>query len=214
MFIGHYAAGLAAKKAAPKISLGILFFGTQFLDLLFPILVILGIEDVRLNYSLGTFNGLDLLHVPWSHGLVFSLVWSLLIGLTAGLFYKCGKSGIVLGLCVFSHWILDWVTHIPDLPLWMSAPKFGLGLWTNTYATLAVEGLFYLVSLTLYLKTVKLENKKQKGLFWGLMLFLVFLYLGNMFGPKGSEAATAIQVASPMVGLWLTVVWAHFAEKL
>ncbi len=213
MFIGHYAAGLAAKKIEPKVSLGVLFMGTQLLDLLFPLFVLLGLEDVRFNHSLGTFNGLDLIHVPWSHGLVASLLWSLLAAGIGYLYYKTLKASLVIGLSVFSHWILDWVTHIPDLPLFMSAPKFGLGLWTSTYGTLAVEGIFFITSVVLYLKTVSLTSMRQKILFWSMLVFLMVIYLGNILSPMQPESLTAHQIVMPMLGLWLMVFWGHFADK-
>src|SRR6476620_4370574 len=108
MFIGHYAVGFAAKKYAPKISLGWLFLAVQFLDLLWPSLLLLGIEKVDINHNQNQQTPLIFSSYPVSHSLLMVLVWSLLFGLVYWLVKKNLKYAMILGLCVLSHWILDF----------------------------------------------------------------------------------------------------------
>ncbi|HEX7929083.1 MAG TPA: hypothetical protein VF678_15920, partial [bacterium] len=140
MFIGHYAVGFATKAVAPRANLGWHFTAVELLDMIWPPLVLLGIEQVRVAPGITAFTPLDFLHYPWSHSLVMAAVWSLAYG---GLYYwrsRDGNTSAWLGLAVFSHWVLDWISHRPDMPI---APgvdaKVGLGLWNSIPATVAVE---------------------------------------------------------------------------
>jgi hypothetical protein len=137
-FIGHFALGFAAKRAAPRISLGVLFAAAQFADLLWPVLVAVGVEKVRIDPGNTAFTPLDFVSYPFSHSLLMIVIW----GALCGLLYN---NRILFGL-VISHWILDFLTHRPDMPLYPGGgPKFGLGLWNSVPATLAVEVLMYFV---------------------------------------------------------------------
>ena len=115
MFIGHIAVALAAKRAAPKTSLGTLLIGAQFLDLLWPVLLLLGVEHFRISVGDTAVTPFDFYDYPISHSFVMSIVWSILLG---GVYYfvkKDLKSAVILGQCVFSHWVLDFLSHRPDL---------------------------------------------------------------------------------------------------
>ena len=132
MFIGHFGAGLSAKKIDSKPSLGTMFLAAQFLDLIWPIFILLGIEKVKIEPGISAANPLDFTYYPWSHSLLIVLFWSLLFGIIYYLAKKNIKSSIVLGLLVLSHWILDLLVHIPDLPLWPgSGIMVGFGLWNS-----------------------------------------------------------------------------------
>lgn len=149
MFIGHFALGFAAKRAAPRISLGILFAAAQFADLLWPVLLVFGIEQVRIAPGNTAFTPLDFVNYPVSHSLLMLLIWGLLFGMLY-------KTPVLVGLVV-SHWILDFVTHRPDMPLYPGGPKLGLGLWNSVPATVAVEVLWmkdYLVHMRHHLAQI------------------------------------------------------------
>src|SRR3989339_132004 len=117
MFIGHYAVALAAKKGAPKVSLGTLFIAAQLVDLLWPLFLLLGLEHVRIDPGNTAFTPLDFYDYPITHSLVGAVGWSMLLGGVYYGFRRERKSAVVIGLVVFSHWILDLITHRPDLPL-------------------------------------------------------------------------------------------------
>ena len=151
MFLGHFAAGLAAKKLTPYTSLGTLLLSAQLLDLIWPTLLLLGAERVRLAPGITAVTPLDFVSYPWSHSLAMAIVWALLLSGAYVLIRRYPRGAIVaLGLVV-SHWVLDFVTHRPDLPLVpLGGPVVGLGLWNSLPATVVVEGLMFALGLYLY----------------------------------------------------------------
>jgi hypothetical protein len=210
MFIGHYAVALAAKKAAPKTSLGTLFLAAQFVDLLWPLLMLLGLEHARIDPGNTAFTPMDFYDYPISHSLLGGCVWSLVVGLVYYMTRKYKQGGLVVGLCVLSHWLLDFLTHRPDLPLGFLGPRVGLGLWNSVIGTLIVEGVLFVAGLTLYLSVT--ETKDRLGLFgfWSLVVVLVIIYLSSSFGPPppSTEIVAIVGNAS-----WLFVFWAFWADK-
>ena len=211
MFIGHFGTGLAAKKLDPKISLGTLFFAAQFIDLLWPIFLLLGLEKVKIEQGNTSFTPLNFISYPYSHSLFGVLIWSLLFGSIYYIYRKNINSALLLAALVMSHWILDLITHRPDLLIipW-SDIKVGFGLWNSVIFTMLIEGSIFGVGAYLYISCTKAENKKGKIGLWSLLVFLVVIYLMNIFGsPPPSEKAIAV------VGLfqWLLVGWAYWIDK-
>ncbi|MEO6166543.1 MAG: hypothetical protein ABIO46_06710 [Chitinophagales bacterium] len=183
MFIGHFGVGMAAKKYAPGISLGTLFIAAQFLDLLWPTLLLLNVEHVIIR-PYNSLQPLDFIDYPISHSLVMVLLWSLLFGIGYWLFKKNRKAAIVLALCVISHWILDLVVHFPDLPLYPGhSPKFGFGLWNSPVTTAIVEGAIFITGIVFYLQQTTAKNVGGTILFWMLITLLAGAHAANLFGP-------------------------------
>jgi hypothetical protein len=140
MFIGHFGVGFAAKAIAPKTSLGSLFLAAQFVDLLWPTLLLVGLESMRIEPGITRVTPFDFVHYPISHSLLAVIGWAVLFTAAYSLLRRYPRGGIVLGLAVVSHWLLDLVFHRPDLPLYTGSEHlFGLGLWSSIGATLAVE---------------------------------------------------------------------------
>ena len=167
MFIGHFGVGFGAKKIDTRPSLGTFFLAAQFADLLWPFLLILGIEKVEIKPGISAMNPLDFVHYPFTHSLLFIIIWGVLFGAVYFFFKKNLKSAILLGVLVVSHWVLDLIVHIPDLPLYPgSALKVGFGLWNSIAATVIVEGLIFLGGVYLYFKSTKAENKKGTFALW------------------------------------------------
>jgi membrane-bound metal-dependent hydrolase YbcI (DUF457 family) len=211
MFIGHFGVGLAAKKIDNKPSLGTLFVASQFIDLLWPIFLILGLEKVKIDPGNTAFTPLDFIYYPFSHSFFGVLIWSVLFGLVYYLIRKNLKSSIVIGSLVVSHWILDLITHRPDLPLlpW-SEIKVGLGLWNHIILTLIIELLIFAIGIYLYIRATKATNKKGTIGLWSLLIFLILVYFMNVFGdPPPSEGPIAY------IGLtmWLLVAWGYWIDK-
>lgn len=211
MFIGHYGAGLAAKRAAP-VSLGWLFLAVQWLDLLWPTLLLLHIEQAAINTAPHATVPLLFTYYPYSHSLVMAIVWSLLFAILYWLFTKNGKYALVLGLCVLSHWVLDLIVHVPDLPLYVgaNAPKLGLQLWNYPVMSNIVEGLIFISGLSLYLKATKAKNRAGVWGFWLLIILLILVHLANMFSPPPTSIAA---VAWGAQGMWLFVLLAFWIDK-
>lgn len=211
MFIGHFGVGLAAKKVDQKPSLGTLFFASQFIDLLWPIFLLLGIEQVIIDPGNTVFTPLDFVYYPFTHSLVGVLFWAIVVGGVYYLIKKNLKTGILLGALVVSHWVLDFLTHAPDLPI---APgldlKVGLGLWNSLIFTLLFETVIFAVGIFHYLKITQAKNKKGEYGFWGLIIFLIMICIMNVFGstPPNEEV---IAWAGNLQ--WLFVLWAYWVDK-
>ena len=132
MFIGHFGIGLGAKKISPKPSLATFFFASQFIDLLWPILLLLGIEHVEIDPGNTVVTPLNFIDYPFSHSLAGVLFWSLVVGGGYYLLKKDRRNSIIVGLLVLSHWILDLFTHRPDLLLMPGGDTYvGMGLWNS-----------------------------------------------------------------------------------
>ncbi|MEW6185043.1 MAG: metal-dependent hydrolase [Thermodesulfobacteriota bacterium] len=211
MFIGHFALGFAAKKITPQPSLGTLFLASQFIDLLWPILLLLGWEQVMIEPGNTQVTPLNFIHYPISHGLVAVILWGVLIG---GLYFfikRNLKSALVLGVLVVSHWILDWFTHRPDLPLFPGSDiKVGLGLWNSLIGTLIVEGGLFLFGVYLYLKATRAKNKTGHWALWILVVLLAIIYSANLFGPPPPEVKPIAYVGLLQ---WLFIAWGYWIDR-
>lgn len=211
MFIGHYAVALASKKAAPKTSLGTLFLSAQLADLLWPFFLLTGIEHVRIEPGNTVVTPLDFYDYPFSHSLAGAIVWSLALGLLYFTFRRYTRGAWIVGLCVFSHWILDAVVHRPDLPLAPGGNIYvGLGLWNSLIGSIVVELGIFLISLVLYLGTTSAQDRIGRYSLWLLVLVLMIIWLANILGPlPPSERAIAIAGNAA----WLFVLWAYWIDR-
>jgi hypothetical protein len=191
MFIGHYGASLAAKRLSPRLSLGLLFLAVQFLDVLFAVFVLLGIEKMAIVHGFTAYNPYDLYWMPYSHSLVGALVWSLLAAGSCWLATRRFPSrdrrvaAGVLGAAVFSHFVLDVPVHTPDLPLWpgVGAPRIGLGLWNHRLATIVAELLVLAGGGWIYFRR---SRARSAGVRFATFVFagvLVVLALATSFQP-------------------------------
>ena len=211
MFIGHFAVGLAAKRAAPRASLGTYFLAAQFLDLLWPTFLLLGIESVRIAPGITAVTPLDFTSYPYSHGLVSVLGWSVLFALAYLALRRDGRTALVLGLCVASHWVLDWITHRPDLPLGFGASRrVGLELWASRPATLAVELVMFAAGCVLYAGATHARDRTGKLAFAGLVAFLLVAYFAALFGPPPPSAES---LGWGGQSVWLLVAWGWWVDR-
>lgn len=210
MFIGHFAVGLAAKSAKPAISLGTYFMAVQFVDLLWPTLLVLGIEQVAIEPGITAVTPLNFIHYPVTHSLLMALIWALGAFILYYIIRKDVRGGLLIAACVLSHWILDFATHRPDLPLTFSeSTKVGLGLWNNKILTVVVESLLFAIGLGLYAKTTSARNRTGVYSFWSLAAFLIIIHVSNMIGPPPPNVQ-AIAWAGHLQ--WLFILWAYWAD--
>lgn len=211
MFIGHFAAGMAAKKLEPSISLGTLFLAAQWLDLLWPTLLLLNLEHVVIAPGTSAVTPLDFVDYPITHSLVMVLGWSLLFGVVYFLITKNKSGALLLGGLVLSHWVLDLVVHIPDLPLYPGdSPKVGFGIWNSLPLTIVVEGAVFVTGVLLYVNTRKSMGKKVSWWFWSLVIFLVVMHVANLFGPPPPNVGMIAWAGHLQ---WLFVLWAWRADR-
>jgi membrane-bound metal-dependent hydrolase YbcI (DUF457 family) len=211
MFIGHFGLAMAGKKIDRKPSLAALFLAAQWLDLIWPLFLLLGWEHIKIDGGNNPLLDIRFTSYPYSHSLIFAILWSFLI---ASIYYfvKRDSSGsFLMGFLVFSHWLLDFFTHIPDLPItpW-SDYKVGLGLWNHPLMTVILEGLIFIGGIMLYVKSTRARALPGYISFWSLMLLLVFFYVSSFYGaPPDSEKSMGY------FGLtqWLIIAWAYWIDR-
>lgn len=210
MFIGHYAVGLAAKKFAPRASLGALIAAPLLLDLIWPIFLLLGWEHVSIIPNPNPFLRLQFDWYPISHGLVAALGWatlfaSIYFGVTR---YIAGSIAIWIG--VISHWVMDWIVHVPDLQLYAQSRAFGLGLWNHRWLTVAIEVALLAVALWTYERQTRPQDKIGLYAFLAFALFLIAAYAGAALGPPPPSVKKLALIA---LASWLTIPWAWWFDK-
>lgn len=211
MFIGHFAVAFAAKRVAPRPSLGLTFVAAQLADLLWPIFLLVGIEQVRTTTSANPFLNLEFTSFPWSHGLITQLALGAILGALYWSPTRDARGALVLFALVPSHWLLDWITHVPDLPLspWTSS-RFGLGLWQHPAATIAVELIMYGAGVAIYARSTSAIDKKGRFGFWALVVTLLALYALSIVSPP-PPTVTALAVGA-LVG-WPLVLWPWWVDR-
>lgn len=210
MFVGHFAVALAAKKTVPRVRLGTLVMAAQWLDLLWPIFLLLNLEQVTPAPGITRFSPLNFVSYPYSHSLAAVLGWAILFG---GVFYlirRDGRSALVLALLVISHWVLDWLTHRPDLPLYPGGSKVGLGLWNSIAGTLIVELVLFAVGSAIYLSVTRAKDKIGSLSLWGFLLFLLVIYLASSFNP---DVPPQSHIAWGALSMWIFVPWAYWIDR-
>jgi hypothetical protein len=212
MFIGHFAIGFGAKRLAPAVSLGTLFLACQLADLVWPNLVLLGIERVVVAPGITAVTPLDFVSYPYSHSLVAMALWAVAFG---GLHWLLRRGTAVAALTLagtaLSHWLLDVASHRPDMPVAIAGgPLLGLGLWHSKPATVAVEGLLFAAGVVLYARATRARDRVGRWGLWGLVGFLLAIYAANLLGPPPPSAAAVAWAAQAM---WLLVAWGYWVDR-
>jgi hypothetical protein len=211
MFVGHLAVAFAAKRAAPSVNLGWLVAGVTTLDLVWPIFILTGIEQVRIVHGATAFTPLIFDSYPWSHSLVMSVVWGLVL---AGLarWASVPRSAVpLLVALVVSHWVLDFVTHAPDLPLWPGpSPHFGLGLWRSIPATLLIEGALWVAGIMVYLRVQPFTGWGTRFAFWSLVLVSTVMWASSPWSPPPAGVEALGWFA--LIG-WIVIPWAAASDR-
>jgi hypothetical protein len=210
MFIGHYGLALAAKRAAPRTSLGILVAAAQLLDLIWPVLLLLGVEHVSVVSNPNPFLRLSFDSYPWTHSLVMGIVWGVLAGVAYAALRHDRTGGVVVGLLVVSHWVLDLVVHTADLPIYPGGPRVGLGMWRSVPATMVVEALILGAGVTIYARTTRATDRTGRWAFWAFVAFLVLLYVGNA---SGAAPPNVNAIAWGGLAGWLVPVFAWWVDR-
>jgi membrane-bound metal-dependent hydrolase YbcI (DUF457 family) len=211
LFIGHFGVGFGAKAVAPGVSLGSLFLASQFIDLLWPILLLNGVEQVRIEPGITRVTPLDFVHYPISHSLLAVIGWAGLFAAVYLFLRRSRRGAVVLGLAVVSHWLLDLVVHRPDLPLYPgSTDLFGLGLWSSVGATLAVELPIFLAGLWLYLRATEASDAVGRWALWGLVGFLIAIYFSNLYGAPPPNVTVLAWVGQAQ---WLLIAWGYWVDQ-
>jgi membrane-bound metal-dependent hydrolase YbcI (DUF457 family) len=211
MFIGHYALGFAAKRVAPQTSLGTLFVAPTFADLLWPVLLLLGIEHAHVVPGSNPFLTLWLDDYPYSHSLFALIVWGALFGYLYKLKTGDKRAALVIGLLVVSHWVLDFVTHRPDIQLYPGGAKLGLGLWNSPAATVIVESVMLIAGVAIYLQVTRARDGIGRWGLWGLVVLLAGSYAVTLFLPSPTDMRAVAM--SGIIFEWLFVLIAWWVDR-
>jgi LexA-binding, inner membrane-associated putative hydrolase len=221
MFIGHFALGYAAKRWVPQLSLAVLFGAAQLADLVWPVLVAFGVEQVRIVPGITASTLLQFISYPYSHSLLALVLWGALAGWICirSAFAKAAADKprekariflVVLALVV-SHWVLDFVTHIPDLPLYPGSARYGLGLWNSVVGTFVVETVMFAIGVSIYVRATRSRDAIGKWAFFGVTAFLFVGFLANAGGTP-PPSVTALWVVALVLGA-LTLALAWWADR-
>ena len=205
MFVGHYGVSFAAKRADRSVPLWVLFLAVQLLDVIWAPLILLGIERVRIVPGITASNPLDLYYMPYTHSLVAAALWS--VAAAVGYRYLAQpvsrRAPLVVGVAVFSHWVLDFIVHRPDLPLYDNSVKFGLGLWNAPALAFGLEAGLLFGGLWLCLGERMARSAGTLG-FGGLMLGIQAYIL---FGPPPASDRAAATTALVAYALFAVAIW-------
>ena len=164
------------------------------------------------SWNHSRYSRLPRLHfLPYSHSLLADLIWGTLLGLLYFAIRRHAREAVIVGLCVPSHWLLDFIAHRPDMQIVPGGPRYGLGLWNSVPATLAVEILFYAVGIGIYVKGTRPSDRTGTYALWSLLVFLLVAYLGSAFGPPPPDTNVLAFTAPSLI--WLPVPWAAWADR-
>ncbi|TMA19264.1 MAG: hypothetical protein E6J88_18600 [Deltaproteobacteria bacterium] len=172
MGIGHLAVGFAAKRAVPRVPLGVLLLASIFADALWGAFLLLGLEHARVQPGATAASPLDLYDFPISHSLLGEVLWALLFGGAFFAFKKYRAGAVMLGAIVISHWFLDVIAHRPDMPVFLKGPYLGLGLWNSVPASIIVEEAMLAAGVYLYLKATTGDAKTGLAIVVGVLAIM------------------------------------------
>jgi hypothetical protein len=212
VFVGHLALAFAAKPRLPSVSLGWLVAAVSTLDLLWPLLLIAGVEHVRIQPGATPFTPLVFTAYPWSHSLFMAMVWGIALAALARVRGVPRSAFVWLAALVVSHWVLDWITHVPDMPLWpaASSPHLGLGLWNSIPATIVVEGLLWIAGLAIYLRHRRATDRTGPIALWSFVAVSTLLWITGPWSPPPPTSSALAWFA--LIG-WLVPPWAALADR-
>ena len=213
MFVGHFAVGFGAKRFAPKTSLGSLVLSAMLADLLGFAFVALGIEHIGIQAGITRVNALNLYDFAWSHSLLMDLVWG---GLLAGAYFLLRRSirgAWIIFTAVLSHWVLDWLSHRPDMALAPGIHRyFGLGLYNSPLGLLLVEGGLWVAGIIIYLRTTRPKGLIGNLALWAAIVLFTALWLLSFNGAP--PPSVRVLVVVDLFLFPLVIGWMYWVDHL
>ena len=212
MLVGHVAVSLGAKRIEPSISLGALVFASMLPDVVWCVLLLAGIEHVQIRPGMGAANYFKASDIGISHSLVMDVFWAALLAAAYFLKRRSPRGAWILFGVVVSHWILDWISHRPDMPLSPGVHRyFGLGLWTSIPATLIVEGGLWTIAVICYARAIRSRTGGRVYAFWIVAALLTLAWYNNVAGPAPPNTQTAPLIS--LIFFSFTVAWAYWIDR-
>jgi len=211
MLVGHFAAGFAAKRIEPSLSLGTLAFAALLADVLAFVLVGAGVERFRIATDVPT-NRVIGEHIVWSHGLLMDILWGALLAAVYLLWSRHARAAWVLFAVVVSHWVLDVISHRPDMPLGPGIPRLlGLGLWNSIPATLLVEGGMWLAAIVVYVRATHASRWAGNYGFWPGVVLVTLAWLTNISSAPSSGGSGIAAALPSLIFFCCMIGWAYWA---
>ena len=185
MFAGHYGISFAMKPEDRRVPLWVWFIAAQWLDVVWSVLVLMGVEKLSIVPGFTRANALDLYYMPFSHGLPGAILLSLIFAGMVALFTSGHRvrTAMLIATASFSHWVLDLIVHIPDLPLFGNSHKVGLGLWRHVALSFPLELIILFLGALMYARAMTFASIKGRYAFWGFVAFLAVVQFAINFGP-------------------------------
>ena len=210
MGIGHLAVGFAARRAAPAVPLAVLLLAATLLDVLLGAFLLLGLEHARIVPGVTAASPIDLYDYPFSHSLVAAALWSVLFAALFSLYRRNRGAALIAAACVLSHWVLDVISHRPDVPVALHGPFLGLGLWNSVPATIVVEEGMLAAGVVLYLRGTTAKNR---GGTWGLGALVALMAVLGAAGYLGPPPPNITPVAVANVASVLLLLVVHAVDR-
>lgn len=212
MFVGHFAVGLAAKRAAPRASLGTLMLASLVPDLLVWALVVAGIEHVAVKPGITRTNPFDLYDYPISHSLAMDVVWGILFAAAYYAIRRYWRGTLLMFAAVVSHWFLDFASHRPDMPLAPGLRQYyGLGLYNSLPGMLLIEGLLWLAGIVIYARMTRSRGRTGAYAFWTGVGVLTLVWLNTLKGAAPRQSIAQVGLTS-LIFMALVVAWAYWVD--
>ena len=221
MFTGHFAIAFIGKRVERKLSLGMLVFACLLSDFLWCVFMIAGIEHVRIKPGITIMPGmraidvLEASEISYSHSLLMTGIWGSLVALLYFSRRRNSRAALMLFGVVVSHWILDFISHPPDMQLIPGEGKqhFGLGLWNSIPATLFIEGAFWVAAILLYIRGARSPRSRIGSFaFWIGCVIVTAAWIGNIAGPPPADLSTIGFTSLSFFSL--TVGWAFWMNRI
>jgi len=215
MFIGHYGPAFAAKIAARAVPLWVFFVAVQWVDVLWAILVLAGVEKLRIVPGFTEGSALDLYYMPITHSLPGAILLSLLFGAIVALFVAERRAAVlgIVAAASFSHWLLDLLVHVPDLALYDDTAKVGFGLWRDLSLSLPLELALLIGGAWLYARAVPSASSRGVIAFWAFVAFMIAVQLYTSFGPAPAPDTDAF-AQTALVAYSVLAFLAFVVERL
>jgi hypothetical protein len=212
MLVGHYAVGLFAKKLAPKASLGVFVLAAMAADILWCVFLLAGVEHVDFTSGRGAGQYFKAVNIGYSHGLAMDLLWAVLLAAGVYLLTRYRRGAVIVFFAVLSHWLLDFVSHGPDMPIGLGpGPRLGLGMWTSVPVTLLVEGGLWVLALIVYARSHAFSSRARLCGFWAGSLILTVIWYGNITGPPPHDPRSAPIVS--LIIFSISIAWAYWIDQ-
>jgi hypothetical protein len=204
---------LAAKRIEPLVSVGTLVLASMMADLLWCIFMFAGIEHVQFRPGMGAANYFAATDIVMSHSLLMDAIWAALLAAAYFLKRRSPRGAWVIFGVVVSHWLLDWISHRPDMPLSPRVRRyFGLGLWGSVPAAVLVEGGFWLLAVIVYSRATRAKNRTGFYAYWSVVAVLTLVWYNNLSGPPPPDPHTA--PITSFLFFSLVVAWAYWMNRV